>query len=400
MLGAGIAGQVGRQTGICTDSCPLLGPSVTWLAVGVTVTVAALVACVLLDIAWLALHPSPDGSVVHRLTGHAGRVTPLLLGCGTTLLVVGLVLRFSGYDPAGGVLTAAGVVVAVLIAVPVLAGAAVLAWRLPTGPTRRANLPPNRAAWVGRIGGIAVLAAAVWIVVATTATVPVLGVPLPPRTFIDLALVVAILIPSVAVVTRIHSGLTNRGVRRGVGVLWDVGTFWPRWFHPFAPPTYSDVAVPRLVGQIAADLGAGHRLVLAPHSQGAVIAATAVLGAPATDRLAMLSYGSPWQHLYASFFPLYVNAASTADVLARLGGPGAPRWRNLHRRTDPIGGPINGLDGQDPLSDPCGRGHSDYWLEPQYTEAVASLRLLLVGQVRTEPDAAGPVETGPVGTGR
>lgn len=380
MLGAGLAGQVGRQTELCTGSCPELGPYVTWLAVGVTVTVAVLVVYVLVRAVWLRSHPSTEGSLVHRLTGSAGGITVLVLACGATQLVVGLVLALRGYDgrqSTSGVLAVTEVVVAVLIAAPVLAGAAVLAWRLPATPTRRANLPPNRAAWVGRVVGLAAVVAAVGITVGTTWTVAVLGVPLPPRTFTDLALDVAILLPTAAVVTRVYTGLTNRGVRRGVGVLWDVGTFWPRWFHPFAPPTYSDVAVPRLVGQIASDLQAGHRLVLAPHSQGAVIAATAVLGSAGTDRLAMLSYGSPWEHLYAPFFPLYVNAATTSAVIARLGGPDALRWRNLHRVTDPIGGPIAGVPDQEPLPDPCRRAHSDYWLEPQYAEAVVRLRLTL-----------------------
>lgn len=381
MLGAGIAGQVGRQTGTCAASCPLIGAYVTWLATGVTVTLAVLVAFVLLGALWLWRHPSTTGSLVHRLTGGGGWVTVLLLGCGGLLLVVGLVLAFGGHDTAvgspGRVLLIGEAAVQVLIGGPLFAGAAVLAWRLPAAPTRRANLPPSRSAWVGRIAGLAAVAAAVCIVLFTTWTVPVLGVPLPPRTFTDFVLDVAILLPSAAVVTRIYSGLTNRGTRRGVGILWDVGTFWPRWFHPFAPPTYSDTAVPRLTGQIVSDLDAGHRLVLAPHSQGAVIAAAAVLGSTRTDQLAMLSYGSPWSHLYAQFFPLYVNAETTSQVLARLGGPDKPRWRNLYRVTDPIGGPIVGVADAEPLPDRCRRGHSDYWLEPQYTAAVAQLRQLL-----------------------
>ncbi len=381
MLGAGIAGQVGRQTGVCTGSCPLVGGYVVWLAVGVTVTLAVLVAFVLVSALWLRFHPSPTGSVVHRLTGGASRGLLLVLGTGVILLVAGLGLAFGGNESSAGtggpLADAARTVVEALIAGPLLAGAAVLAWRLPATATRRAHLPPNRAVWVGRIAGLAVVAAAVWIVVGTNWTVPVLGVPLPPRTFTGLVLDVAVLLPTAAVVTRIYSGLTNRGVRRGVGVLWDVGTFWPRWFHPFAPPTYSDVAVPRLIGQIESDLGAGHRLVLAPHSQGAIIGAAAVLGSATTERLAMLSYGSPWHHLYAPFFPLYVNAATTAEIVARLGGPDTLRWRNLYRVTDPIGGRIDGVAEEEPLPDPCGRGHSDYWLEPQYAEAVQQLRLLL-----------------------
>ncbi len=393
MLGAGIAGQVGRLTGVCAESCRLTGGYVTWLAVGVTVTLAVLIAFVLLSALCLRMHPSSRGSLTHRLTGGASWGMPVLLGCGVLLLVVGLALASGRYDPAGdtggtpGALSVAQSVVEALIGGPLLAGAAVLAWRLPATPTRRANLSPNRAAWVGRFVGLVAVAAAVWIVFRTTWTVPVLGVALPPRTFTDFVLDVAILLPTAAVVTRIFTGVTNRGVRRGVSVLWDVGTFWPRWFHPFAPPTYSDTAVPRLIGQIASDLGAGHRLVLAPHSQGAVIAAAAVLGSATTERLAMLSYGSPWSHLYAPFFPLYVNAATTADVVARLGGGGPLRWRNLYRTTDPIGGPIDGVEEQDPMLDPCGRGHSDYWVEAQYAAAVAELRMLTApaGEPEAQP---------------
>jgi hypothetical protein len=30
-----------------------------------------------------------------------------------------------------------------------------------------------------------------------------------------------------------------------VGVVWDVGTFWPRSAHPLAPPSYAELAVPQ-----------------------------------------------------------------------------------------------------------------------------------------------------------
>jgi hypothetical protein len=209
----------------------------------------------------------------------------------------------------------------------------------------------------------------------------VLGVVLPPPTFAEFCLDVAVVLPTAAVLARIYAGLTDVGARRGVGVLWDVGTFWPRWFHPLAPPTYFDRAVPELDRRITTELdGPGATLLLAPHSQGTIIAAAAVLlHEQPREGLALLTYGSPWQHLYAEFFPAQVHPVATDTIRERLDGPAGRRWLNLHRATDPIGGEIDGVEQAGALDDPCGRKHSDYWLEDEYGEAAARLHAILAG---------------------
>lgn len=111
----------------------------------------------------------------------------------------------------------------------------------------------------------------------------------------------------------------------------------------------------------------------------------------------MLSYGSPWSHLYvrfylyARFFPLYVNDETTQAVIDRLGGADALRWHNLHRVTDPHRRRHRGRPGPRGLPDPCDRGHSDYRIEDAYTEAAKKPREALAGSPGGTAPPATPV---------
>ncbi|MET8834143.1 hypothetical protein ABZV78_09530 [Micromonospora sp. NPDC004540] len=124
--------------------------------------------------------------------------------------------------------------------------------------------------------------------------------------------------------------------RRYVGVLWDLGTFWPRAAHPFAPPCYAERAVPELSRRISYLTGQGQAVLLAGHSHGSVLLAAAVLQLPpeVCARVALLTSGSPLSRLYARWFPAYVHA----DVLHEIGRRVGWRWINLWRDTDSIGG--------------------------------------------------------------
>ncbi|WP_408646746.1 hypothetical protein [Streptomyces carminius] len=209
----------------------------------------------------------------------------------------------------------------------------------------------------------------------------------------------------------------DAAARRTVGILWDVGTFWPRAAHPFAPPCYAERAVPDLTWRMYAWTGlTGGRLVISGHSQGSVLAAAAVWQLdPATrGRVALLTYGSPLERLYGRWFP----ACFGPGPLNALAGE-VDCWRNLWRLTDPIGGPVLvGGDGGDgappvdrgPLKDPLhyGRsmehplpapilGHGEYQADPVFGAERAALldRLAGAGRRPAVPGQAGPLAPRP-----
>ncbi|MFD6418549.1 hypothetical protein [Streptomyces sp. NPDC060194] len=196
----------------------------------------------------------------------------------------------------------------------------------------------------------------------------------------------------------------DASARRTIGILWDVGTFWPRAAHPFAPPCYAERAVPDLAWRIDTWTRAtGGRLVLSGHSQGSVLAAAAAwqLDAEVRKGVALLTYASPLERLYGRWFPAHFGP----HVLRTLHDE-VDCWRNLHRRTDPIGGPVQ-LPGVDaaPLRDPAAYartardplpapilGHSLYQADPAFAAERAALLARLAaapGLPRQAAEAAG-----------
>ncbi|WP_420711540.1 hypothetical protein, partial [Streptomyces sp. NRRL F-4489] len=182
----------------------------------------------------------------------------------------------------------------------------------------------------------------------------------------------------------------DHSARRTIGILWDVGTFWPRAAHPFAPPCYAERAVPDLTWRMATWTERyDGRLVLSGHSQGSVLAAAAVwqLDLVTRSRVALLTYGSPLERLYGRWFPAFFGPPALTGLHREMDD-----WRNLWRFTDPIGGPIRltcedgrAID-EGPLRDPLtfGRtlqnplpaqilGHGDYEADPVFGQVRAEL---------------------------
>jgi hypothetical protein len=214
----------------------------------------------------------------------------------------------------------------------------------------------------------------------------------------------------------------RRRLRRGVGIIWDVLTFWPRRYHPLSVRPYTERAVPEFQakiedcvgppvdGEVADDDAAaanGSGLLVSAHSQGTVLAVAALAPLPDDQlrRIGLLTFGCPLTTLYGQAFPAYFGEAAITDLLRRLSA-GPAGWRNLYRRTDPIGGPVIGRghpDVDEELADPATGpsataicddpshvdpepprrawvqlcGHSYYYREQRYKDAIVELRTAL-----------------------
>ncbi|GAB7039357.1 MULTISPECIES: hypothetical protein [Catenuloplanes] len=215
----------------------------------------------------------------------------------------------------------------------------------------------------------------------------------------------------------------NPNFRRTVGMLWDVGTFWPRAVHPLAPPCYAERAVPDLLTRISylGDARDGGLVLLSCHSQGSVLGAAVIaqLTYPVSGAVGLLTYGSPLHRLYGRFFPAYFSPAAldrTGSLLLGPGGDHRPRaewpWRNLYRRSDPIGGAVLGPDPDvdralvDPAFtrvagdtvDPVVRGHSNYWADPAFAASAALVKALRVRFPSSARDTAGPPDSAEAGS--
>src|SRR5213078_1993111 len=139
-------------------------------------------------------------------------------------------------------------------------------------------------------------------------------------------------------------------------------------FHPLAPPSYAERAVPELNLRVRHLLAGGNAVLLLGHSQGAVLVTATLarlrdLPDEQRRRLAVVTYGNPLRRLYMRWFPSYIHPELVADTLS---GDGT-RLVNFHRHTDPIGGHLaHGCGPADRIAVPP--WHGDCWLPDPPTD--------------------------------
>ena len=89
------------------------------------------------------------------------------------------------------------------------------------------------------------------------------------------AMLVAYVFPGIVILRRAFG---TRRTRRSFAKVWDVLSFWPRRYHPFAAPSYAERAVPELRDRIKHHVSNGSAVILATHSQGTVIGYATLVG--------------------------------------------------------------------------------------------------------------------------
>ncbi len=190
--------------------------------------------------------------------------------------------------------------------------------------------------------------------------ITILKVTLDFSTLVGLAVALAVLLPGSFIVTSLIGGFRDAERRRKVGILWDVASFFSRWYHPLAPPSYGPIVVQKL----RAELETGERDVLSAHSQGAMIAVV-TLGQMETGLpSALLTYGCQLGLHYPAHFPTAGIAELVESVREKLG---EGQWVNLWRVDDPLGGPVGGTVVDDVVDEAA--GHSRYEVTDGYQTA-------------------------------
>jgi hypothetical protein len=219
-------------------------------------------------------------------------------------------------------------------------------------------------------GGAAVLvpvgaAAVVGAVILGYLSFSFLGVSIKLSELVSVAIAVTILVPASFILTSLIRGFRDSERRRKVGILWDVASFFPRWYHPLAPPGYG----PFVVKNLREELETNASRVLSAHSQGAMIALVTLGQMEEGHPGAFLTYGCQLGLHYPGNFPTVGIPSLVERVVDKLGDG---RWVNLWRPNDPLGGEVGGSVVDTRVDETI--GHSRY----EVTDAFQATRDMLL----------------------
>ncbi|HJQ90171.1 MAG TPA: hypothetical protein VJ950_00555 [Acidimicrobiia bacterium] len=186
---------------------------------------------------------------------------------------------------------------------------------------------------------------------------------------VDIAVAIAIIVPGAFMLRSIWTGAGSseegQKKRRNVGILWDMGSFWPRWYHPLAPPAYG----PKAVTQLRRELESHQRDVLGAHSQGSLISAVALIYTDGTRKPhRFITYGSQLGVLYPGMFP-GAGIEDENGLVEKVHTAYGSEWINLYRDTDPIGGHFVRRLGTQNHQVGMWTGHSRYEPTDEYKDA-------------------------------
>lgn len=218
-----------------------------------------------------------------------------------------------------------------------------------------------------------------------------------PMSWVETGATVGAWLPSIYVLAA-RVAFRDERARKILMSPFDVGTFFPRSFHPFAPPSYAERAVPELTRRIWWLHDNDGRVVLTAHSQGSVVAAAVMVRQAARREekdkvIGLVTFGCPLGKLYRWAFPALFSDGLMQSLARGAVGMGDIKWRNVHYSTDYIGGPIRAgewagdipkdieVDLVDPPTDkyvfgqrpPSILSHTGYWMDSRFWQRVDTM---------------------------
>ncbi|MET1089581.1 MAG: hypothetical protein ABWY04_21095 [Arthrobacter sp.] len=231
-----------------------------------------------------------------------------------------------------------------------------------------------------------------------SAVFPIIGNWSPPTLLVDVVKWLSVLLPVLyASVARLM--FRQERFRKALLTPFDVGTFFPRSFHPFAPPSYTERAVPELTRRIWWLHDHEGPVVLTAHSQGSAVAAavlariipptTAGSRAAPEKTVGLVTLGCPLAKLYRWAFPALFSDGLLQGMAEGRVGFGEIRWRNVYYDTDYIGGSVQRKEWAkeidkcliDPATDKFDFGqpvprvlsHTGYWFDDRFWKEVDTM---------------------------